>query len=112
MADWYEYGVVLYELYTGVPPFYADTRAELYQNVRTGIIRFPRGTPEAFRDIIKKLLSQNPEKRLGFVEDAESVKQHQWFAGVDWEEVYQKKQTMPKIGSKVAIGEPIKTKFI
>lgn len=45
MADWYEYGVVLYELYTGIPPFYADTRAELYQNVRAGIIRFPRGTP-------------------------------------------------------------------
>lgn len=29
MADWYEYGVVLYELYTGCPPFYADTKQEL-----------------------------------------------------------------------------------
>jgi serine/threonine protein kinase len=45
MADWYEYGVVLYELYTGIPPFYAETRAELYQNVRAGVMRFPRGTP-------------------------------------------------------------------
>lgn len=112
MADWYQYGVVLYELFTGVPPFYADTRAELYQNVRAGIIRFPRGTPEAFRDIIKKLLSQNPEKRLGYIDDAESVKQHPWFAGVNWEEVYNKQQVMPKIGNKVFIGEPIKTKFV
>lgn len=23
MVDWYEYGVVLYELYCGIPPFYA-----------------------------------------------------------------------------------------
>jgi serine/threonine protein kinase len=60
MADWYEYGVVLYELYTGISPFYAETRAELYQNVRAGVMRFPRGTPEAFRDFIKKLLNQNP----------------------------------------------------
>jgi hypothetical protein len=30
MADWYEYGIVLYELFTGIPPFYAETRAKLY----------------------------------------------------------------------------------
>lgn len=66
MVDWYEFGVVLYELYAGIPPFYAETRTELYQNVKTGIIRFPRGTPELFRDFIKKLLAQKPEKRLGY----------------------------------------------
>jgi hypothetical protein len=42
--------------------------------VRQGIIRFPKNTPEVFRDLIKKLLAQNPEKRLGFEKDAESIK--------------------------------------
>lgn len=70
MADWYEYGVVLYELFTGIPPYYADTKAELYDQVRQGVIRFHKNTPELFRDLIKKLLAQNPEKRLGFEKDA------------------------------------------
>ena len=26
MVDWYEYGVVLYELYVGSPPYNADTK--------------------------------------------------------------------------------------
>lgn len=91
MADWYELGVVMYELYTGFPPFYADTKTELYDLVRAGVIRFPKNTPETFRDIIKKLLCQNPEKRLGFERDAESIKEHPWFAEVDWEEVLERK---------------------
>jgi len=74
MADWYEFGVVVYELYTGFPPFYADTKAELYDLVRQGVIRFPKQTPEIFRDLIKKLLAQNPDKRLGFEKDADSIK--------------------------------------
>ena len=88
MVDWYEFGVVLYELYCGIPPFYAETRTELYDNVRAGVIRFPRGTPEPFRDLIKKLLCQKPEKRLGFENDAESIKEHAWFHDIDWKEVY------------------------
>lgn len=60
MADWYEFGIVLYELLTGFTPFYAETKTELYNVVREGIIRFPRNTPELFRDLIKKLLCPNP----------------------------------------------------
>lgn len=80
MADWYEFGVVIYELMTGIPPFYAQTRAELYEKVRAGVIRFPKNSSENFRNLIKQLLAQNPEKRLGFENDAESVKSHPWFA--------------------------------
>ena len=111
MADWYEYGVVLYELYTGFPPFYADTKAELYDLVRAGVIRFPKNTPETFRDLIKRLLNQNPERRLGCEKDAESIKEHPWFADVDWEEVLDRKLQMPPIDFKLKIGDPIKTKF-
>jgi protein kinase A len=59
--------------------------------VRKGIIRFTKNTPELFKDLIKKLLSQNTEKRLGFEKDAESVREHPWFADVDWEQVIERR---------------------
>jgi serine/threonine protein kinase len=58
--------VVLYELYIGCPPYHADTKRELYEIVRKGVIRFSKNTPELFKDLIKRLMAQNPEKRLGF----------------------------------------------
>ena len=60
MADWYEYGVVLYEMYTGFPPYYAETKQELYEQVRKGYIRFSKNTPEIFKDLVKRLLAQHP----------------------------------------------------
>lgn len=111
MADWYEYGVVLYELFTGCPPFYADTKQELYELVRKGFIRFSKNTPQLFKDLVKKLLSQSPEKRLGFQKDADSIREHPWFADVDWDDVIERRLQMPPIENKLKIGEPIKTKF-
>lgn len=68
----------------------------MYRNVRAGIVRFPKGSSEDFRDLIKKLLAQNPEKRLGFANDASSIKSHKWFSDIDWKDVYERKLEMPK----------------
>ncbi len=74
MVDWYEYGVVLYELYVGSPPYHADTKRQLYEIVKKGIVRFSKNTPPLLKDLIKRLLAQTPENRLGFEKDAESIR--------------------------------------
>jgi hypothetical protein len=48
---------------------------------------------------------------LGYDGDAESIKKHPWFDGINWDDVYDKKLSLPKIVNKVIIGEPIKSKF-
>jgi len=42
-------------------------------------------------------LNRNPSKRLGAgPQDAEEIKQHPFFKGVNWKEVYDRKLTPPK----------------
>jgi len=46
---------------------------------------------------LKGLLQRDPSKRLGSEKgDAEEIKRHLFFKGVDWDLVYKKKVEMPK----------------
>jgi len=48
------------------------------------------------RDLILNLLNRNPKKRLGAgPEDADELKKHKFFEGVNWQEVQQQRQQMP-----------------
>jgi len=43
------------------------------------------------------LLNRNPNKRLGAgPTDAEEIKKHPWFEGVNWDDVYNRKLSVPK----------------
>ena len=53
------------------------------------------------------MLEKNPVCRLGSVGDAEEVKSHTFFAGVDWEAVFRKELDMP-----VPVVEPVQSKEI
>lgn len=97
-ADWWALGVLLYEMVTGLPPFYEEDQVALFRNICNLKYSFPRHLSKDCRDLIKRLLTKNPARRLGNLKGgAQDVKEHPWFKGLDWVKLARKEIPAPYV---------------
>ncbi|CAN6452425.1 unnamed protein product [Victoria cruziana] len=85
-VDWWTFGIFLYELLYGKTPFKGVDNQETLSNAVSMSLKFPE-TPAISshaRDLIKGLLSKDPESRLGSVRGAAEIKNHPFFEGLNW----------------------------
>jgi serum/glucocorticoid-regulated kinase 2 len=66
-VDWWTLGVLLYEMLTGLPPFYDENTNEMYRKILAEPLHFPGPeiVPPAARDLLTKLLDRDATRRLG-----------------------------------------------
>ncbi|KII95796.1 hypothetical protein PLICRDRAFT_98198 [Plicaturopsis crispa FD-325 SS-3] len=96
LVDFWSLGVLLFEMCCGWSPFYAEDTQQMYRNICFGKIRFPRGViNEQGKQFVKGLLNRNPKHRLGAQRDAAELKEHPFFASIDWEALSAKRVTPP-----------------
>eukprot|EP01017_Pseudomicrothorax_dubius_P002529 TRINITY_DN10110_c0_g1_i1.p1 TRINITY_DN10110_c0_g1~~TRINITY_DN10110_c0_g1_i1.p1 ORF type:complete len:154 (-),score=36.01 TRINITY_DN10110_c0_g1_i1:26-487(-) len=93
-VDWWSFGCFLYELLAGRPPFQDQNRSKLYKAILEGKVTYPEKFSPVAKDLISKLLVTDPDLRLGG-KSASEVKGHEFFAGVNWTKVAQRKQAPP-----------------
>ena len=101
MVDFWSLGVLVFEMCCGWSPFYAEDTQQMYKNIAFGKVRFPRDALSTEgRNFVKGLLNRNPKHRLGANGDAEELKNHPFFADVEWD-AFLKKLVVPPFKPKL-----------
>ena len=99
-SDWWALGVLIYEMLTGIPPFYDKNRNLMFLNIEKAQIRWPDperhgiSVSEVAKDIILKLLCKDKSQRLG-ANGSDEVLNHPFFEGIDLNRLLQKKIKVP-----------------
>ncbi|KAJ3360787.1 serine/threonine protein kinase, AGC [Allomyces javanicus] len=97
-VDWWSLGILIFELLCGYPPFYDDSPYGIYEKILAGRLQFPAFVDAAARDLIRNLLAHDWTKRLGALKGgASDIKNHRWFANIDWDELVARRVTPPMV---------------
>ena len=98
-ADWWSYGILIFEMLCGIPPFYCENTERMYDLITNAELRFPKRiqVSDNAKDLIKKLLIKQQNKRLGVNKGFEEIKTHPFFQGFDFDALLAKKLEAPFI---------------
>lgn len=93
-VDWWSLGILVFEMLTGLPPFYSENINEMYEYILKGNLKFPSYVSAEAQDLIKGLLEKDHEKRLG-TRSTDDIRKHPWFRSIDWEKLARKEIPPP-----------------
>lgn len=105
-VDWWALGILIYEMLAGYPPFYAENPLGIYEKILAGKVEWPKCIEGVAKDLIRKLLVIDRTKRIGNLKNgADDIKNHKWFKGLDWEEVYHRRLRPPFVPKVSSAGD-------
>ena len=94
-SDIYGIGVILYELLTGLTPFYSEDPNKMLEQIKTHKLEFHPFFSDELKDLLTKMLNKEPEKRIGIINDKSDLKNHEFFKDINWEDIALKKIKPP-----------------
>ncbi|KAJ2955208.1 hypothetical protein NQZ79_g8761 [Umbelopsis isabellina] len=95
-VDWWAFGVLIYEMLLGQSPFRGEDEDEIFDAILEDEILYPINMSRDSVSICQKLLTRDPERRLGAGRsDAQEIKTHPFFAGVNWDDMLCKRVPPP-----------------
>ncbi|XP_063185239.1 ribosomal protein S6 kinase alpha-2 isoform X5 [Chroicocephalus ridibundus] len=103
-ADWWSFGVLMFEMLTGSLPFQGKDRKETMALILKAKLGMPQFLSVEAQSLLRALFKRNPSNRLGAGFDGvEEIKRHPFFVTIDWNKLYRKEIKPP---FKPAVGRP------
>ncbi|KOC64519.1 G protein-coupled receptor kinase 1 [Habropoda laboriosa] len=100
-ADWFSFGCMLHKLLKGHSPFRqhkTKDKHEIDLMTLTKNVELPETFSPELRSLLEGLLQRDINNRLGCRGcGADELKEHPFFSGIDWQQVYLQKYTPPLI---------------
>eukprot|EP00118_Oscarella_pearsei_P008731 m.46503 g.46503 ORF g.46503 m.46503 type:complete len:735 (+) comp33701_c0_seq4:2867-5071(+) len=87
-ADWWSYGVLMYEMLTGSLPFQGANRKETMTMILKAKLGMPQFLSGDAQGLLRALFKRNPQNRLGHgTNGIEAMKRHAFFGSIDWKKL-------------------------
>jgi len=93
-VDYWGLGMLVYEMMTGLPPWYTTDRQKLFKRLKSSPLEIPSYFTNYSASVVSCLLDRNPRNRLG-VTGIRSVMEHEFFKPIQWKALLSKRIEAP-----------------
>ncbi|KAI0900032.1 hypothetical protein F4806DRAFT_276407 [Annulohypoxylon nitens] len=95
-VDWWAFGVLIYQMLLQQSPFRGEDEDEIYDAILADEPLYPIHMPRESVSILQKLLTRDPDQRLGSgPTDAQEVMSQPFFRNIVWDDIYHKRVAPP-----------------
>lgn len=95
-VDWWAFGVLIYQMLLQQSPFRGEDEDEIYDAILADEPLYPIHMPRDSVSILQKLLTREPDQRLGSgPTDAQEVMSQPFFRNINWDDIYHKRVQPP-----------------
>jgi len=91
-VDWWSFGVMMYEMLTGLPAFYDKNTQKNFKKILYANLPMKKNFSRSCRSLLLDLLERDPSLRI---KSFSQVRIHSFFDKIDWGALYKKRVEVP-----------------